>query len=361
MKIMQVIPAFGTGGGEIMCETLTTKLTELGHEVMAVSLYKEETAITERLQKKGIKVLFVGKKPGFDLSCILELRKIIRSFKPDIIHTHLYALKYAVFAKLFFKTKEVHTIHNIAEKEASTTDQKLNRLFYRLKLAIPVSLSQEIQKTVVALYRISPQNCPVVLNGIDLSKCLPKVDYGLHSPIKIIHVGRFSEQKNHVYIIEALKQLPRNTFCLDFWGDGELLGSIKNLAKQYRLEGEINFNGTTDNILKELANADIFILPSKWEGVPMSIIEAMGTGLPIVASAVGGIPDMLINEESALLLNAVGDPSELANALFRLSISKELREKLGTQAHTDAELFSSDSMARRYVNIYQGNWRSNQS
>ena len=268
-----------------------------------------------------------------------------------MIHTHLYALNYAVLAKLFLRIPGVHTVHNMAEKEATPKDQKVNRFFYHRHMALPVSLSDEIQETVMALYRLPPQGCPVVLNGVDLTKCQPKTDYAPHDPIRILHVGRFSEQKNHACMIEALAALPRHTFRLDFFGEGELLEDIRAQAAQNGLESEVHFNGTTDRIHPHLAAADMFILPSKWEGVPMSIIEAMGTGLPIIASRVGGVSDMLTDDQSGLLIEP--DATELAAAIERLAGSEELRRTLGQHALADSERFSAVQMARHYVEIYE--------
>ena len=350
MKIMQIIPVFSMGGGEIMCETLSTELVRQGHKVLAVSLYADETDITKRMQENGINVVFLGKKGGFDVSAIFRLRKLIRKVKPDVIHTHLYALKYAVLAKLFLRIPGVHTVHNMAEKEATPKDQKVNRFFFHRHMALPVSLSDEIQGTVMNLYRLAPEGCPVVLNGVDLTKCEPKTDYAAHKPIRVIHVGRFSEQKNHACMIEALAKLPRDTFVIDFFGEGELQEDIRQLAAQHGLERELHFNGTTDHIHPHLSAADIFILPSKWEGVPMSIIEAMGTGLPIIASRVGGVSDMLTHDRSGLLIEP--DATELACAIERLAGSEELRRTLGQNALADSERFSAGQMAQHYLAIY---------
>ncbi|MBR3289717.1 MAG: glycosyltransferase family 4 protein [Clostridia bacterium] len=350
MKIMQIIPVFSMGGGEIMCETLTTELVRRGHQVLAVSLYSDETDITRRLQKSGIDVRFLGKKRGLDLSCLFRLRRLIRRWKPDVIHTHLYALKYAALAKAFLRIPGVHTIHNVAEREATGNDQKLNRFFYRRRMALPVSLSDEVQGTVTALYRLPPERCPVILNGVDLTKCTPKTGYAPHDPIRLIHVGRFSEQKNHECIIDAVSKLPRGAYRVDLWGEGERLDEIRDRVAQSGLADEIIFNGTTTDTYRELSASDIFLLPSKWEGVPMSIIEAMGTGLPIIASAVGGVPDMLMHEHSALLIRP--NAGELKAAIERLAGSETLRRTLGTNALSESRRFSASEMAQRYEALY---------
>ena len=151
-------------------------------------------------------------------------------------------------------------------------------------------------------------------------------------------------------MIEALAKLPRDTYCIDFWGEGELMDSIRELAARQGVENEVHFNGTTDNIYRELSNADLFILPSQWEGMPMSIIEAMGTGLPVIASDVGGVSDMLTQDESGLIIEP--DADQLKDAIERVAGSETLRQKLGTTALAESETFSAVQMAQHYVDVY---------
>ncbi|MBQ7567072.1 MAG: glycosyltransferase [Oscillospiraceae bacterium] len=352
MKIMQVIPAFSVGGGETMCENLTYALREAGHDVLAVSLYDEHTLITERMESSGVALKYLAKKPGLDPGCVLRLRKLIRAYRPDVVHTHLYALKYAALAKAFLRIRGVHTLHNVAEKEASPKDRKLNRVFYHRGMAIPVSLSEEVQTTVLKLYGLRAEQSPVIYNGIDLRRCIPKEEHHAGEPFRIVHVGRFMEQKNHPCMIEALAALPRGRFHLTFLGDGELMQEIKELAQKRGVAEEITFAGNCGDVPQALHKADVFILPSLWEGMPMSIIEAMGTALPIIASDVGGVSDMIRDGESGILIQP--DAQELCAAIGRVAESEALRDTLGANALARSEIFSSQKMAAAYLTIYGG-------
>ena len=90
MKIIQLMPEFGLAGAETMCENLTCELISRGHDVLVVSLYDYHSAITDRLEKKCVRIVYLGKKPGLNLSVIGKLRRVLKSFNPDIIHTHRY-------------------------------------------------------------------------------------------------------------------------------------------------------------------------------------------------------------------------------------------------------------------------------
>ena len=114
MRIIQVMPEFGLAGAEVMAENLAYGLKNEGHDVLILSFYSMHTAITDRLEKNGIRIEYLGKKKGLDLSIVFKMRKIMKRFKPDVVHTHRYVLPYAFFAAAGLNAKRVHTVHNIA-------------------------------------------------------------------------------------------------------------------------------------------------------------------------------------------------------------------------------------------------------
>ena len=265
-----------------------------------------------------------------DLSIIRKLKRIFKQEKPDVVHSHLNAQKYAMIAATMARvSRKVHTVHNVAEKELGAIDKILSKRFYKKKTITPVALSEQIQMTIADVYGIPSNEAPIVLNGIDLSKCEPKVDYGIENKIKVLHIGRFSEQKNHKGLIDAFRIFheAEASSTLALIGDGAKFDEIKEYVINNGLEGAVQFLGIKAEVHRYIHEADIFVLPSLYEGIPMTLIEAMGTGLPIVATAVGGVPDMLTNEESALL-TAV-DSQEVADAMLRLANDVALRERLG--------------------------------
>ena len=355
MRILHVVPELKLAGAQIMVENLSNELAKLKCEVNIASLYSEKTPITQRLSDNKIKVHFLGKKNGLDLSMILKLRQLIKTFRPDIIHTHSYVLKYVMAAKLGMrKLPVVHTIHNLADKETTRSNLKLEKLFFKYFNVCPVAISPIIRESVSEFYALQAKRIPMIFNGVNLDGYIPKKNYTIdNTNIKIIHIGRFEEQKNHKKIIEAARIL--KTRCpyvkFDLYGEGPLKEEIKNIIKQEKLEDTVRIAGLTSSPNIELTKSDIFILPSNWEGMPITLIEAMATGLPIIVTPVGGIPDMVSNGESALIIeNAPGD---LANAICTLVKNKQLREYLGKNALNYSKYFSSEMMAKEYLNLYE--------
>jgi len=355
MKIMQVIPYFCFGGAETMCENLTYALKNMGHQVVVVSLYDRHTPISQRMEEAGVKIHYLDKKLGLDLSMVGKLKKLMRAEQPDVVHTHLDVIKYAAAAaRLAGVPRCVHTVHNVADKEAEGRAQKLiNGFYFSHGWATPVALSPEVQKSIAVFYGLPERKIPVIYNGIDLSRCQKKQNYSLQNPAILTHIGRFNEQKNHEGLLRAFslihKKYPHTR--LNLLGEGELLEPTRALAKELGLSDSVDFRGSQSNVYPYLQNSDLFLLPSLYEGMPMTLIEAMGTGLPIVASKVGGVPDMLEDGESALLTDCA--PESVAQAACKLLEDEALRAHLGQAAKAASEKFSAAHMAESYVRAYR--------
>lgn len=351
MKIIQVIPLLDLAGAETMCENLTNGLIKLGHEVTVVSLYDYQSVVTERMQRNGINIVYLNKKNGADISIIFKLIKIFREYKPEVVHSHLYAGKYAhIAASLCRIPGKIYTIHNIATKEAGRLNRLFNRFLFKKCNVIPVSLSEKIQKSVMLEYNIESIFTPVVFNGVPMEKCHKKNDYAGNK--KILHVGRFTTAKNHEVLVKSIANLAErgHDIKLYLYGQGELEESVKELVNNIHMENNIYFCGLTDDIYSKMEKCDIFVLPSIYEGMPMTLIEAMGTGMPILASNVGGIPDMIENEKSGLLCEPTIDG--VVSGLERLIESEKERKQYGENAIISSEKFSADKMAKNYYDIY---------
>ena len=169
MRIVQIIPTFGVGGAETMCEGLCRQLQKDGHEVFAVSLSGDRTMITDRMEQAGISLFYLGKALGSGFQCVGQLKKLLRELHPQVIHTHLHALKYAALASRNIPI--VHTVHNQAAQEAVFLDQQIGKYLFRRGKAQPVALTREVQHSVAELYGLPEAKIPVITNGIDLSRC----------------------------------------------------------------------------------------------------------------------------------------------------------------------------------------------
>lgn len=355
INVMQVMPEFGLAGAETMCEALAYELIKTGQvNLTVVSLYDFHSAITMRLEQHGIQVIYLNKKHGLDLGIVGKLAKLMKKHRIQVVHTHRYVMQYAIPAAVLAGVPaRVHTVHSIATKEVEPGRRKLAKLFYRFDHVIPVAISPKVQETVVQEYGLAPEKVPVVYNGSDLSKCIVKHSYETNGVFRFVHIGRMLPVKNQSLIIRAISALKEQGVELrvDFVGAGEKEDAYKDLANTLGLADSITFHGLQANVHPFLHNADAFLLPSVYEGMPITLIEAMGAGLPIIAANVGGIPDMIEDEVSGLLIEPELDA--LTAAMKRLVEDRELRSNLGQQARIKAEAFSAASMCSGYMDVYR--------
>lgn len=353
-KVMQIMPEFGLAGAEIMVENLSIALAEDGFDICVVSLYDYHSAITDRLESENIPVFYLGKKQGFDIKIIYQLYKLLKKEKPDVVHTHRYILPYVIPALVFSKVKtRIHTIHNIAEKEVGKLQRKINYFFYKYCKVIPVSISPLVRRSVIKEYTFTENQSPMIYNGIDLEKCIQKKTYIPENDIiNILHIGRFSEQKNHMMLIESFKIVHNNrpNTSLKLIGSGELEKVIKDKVRELNLDDCVEFLGLKTDVFPYLNKADIFILPSLWEGMPITLIEAMATGLPIVATNVGGVPDMIEDNNTGFLVET--NKEQISETLLKLINDKELRERIGNATKVASKRFSAKEMKEKYAKLY---------
>lgn len=351
-KIMLFIPFLALAGAEMMVKDLAIGLYELGCEVVVVSLYKRESPLVDELLEKNIRIVYLEKKRGLDVTLFRRISKLIRNEKPDVVHTHLNVVKYVIPCAVFNHVKgRVHTVHNIAEKEQGKGDRIITRFYAKYCNLKLVAISPIIRTSIVDEYRISGDTVPMIFNGRNLDEFQTKKKYSEKEYIEFLHVGRFSDQKNHIMLInafaDALKQNPKLRLVLV--GDGPLLGEVKEKVLLLGIGENVEFLGLRTDVNNLMNNADVFLLPSKYEGMPISLIEAMASGLPIIATNVGGVSDM-INERSGLLIQV--DQQELTRAMLLFAESKQRREDLGKNAKIDSVRFSHIHMAEEYLRLY---------
>ncbi len=351
-KILQIIPHLNLGGAETMCKHLSIALKKAGNDVTVVAFLNEKSKNTLDLEAAGIPIVYLNKKTGFDISVLQKLRKTIKELSPDVIHTHLAAIKYAFFASIGTKKRIVHTVHSVADQECGHFAMFLNKLFLKSKKVTFVALSEIVAQTIHKVYKLPFEEIPVVYNGVPLDRCIVKNDWALHNPIRIANVAGYRPVKNHTELILATKLLVERGYNLELtlYGDGEERTKIESLVSQNNLEDIVTLYGFCEDVTSQLHDSDIFVLPSLYEGISLAIIEAMGTGLPVIASAVGGNPDIVIEFENGLLCEPIAQ--SIAEKLEALIKDSELRAALGNRAVSSVARFSAENMLEGYLAIY---------
>lgn len=337
MKIIQFITRMDVLGGAQMhvCE-LSKALAFDGHDVMVLGAGTGELA--EELTAHGItyqplKHMMVPIHPYWDVRAFFEVRKIIKEVMPDMIALH--SSKAGIIGRLVGKSLNIPTIFTAHSwsfaGESSWHKRKLFTLMEQWagKLTngvIAVSdfdYVEALEKHIVPIEKIQ-----MIHNGIHDDQNETENPPEPPSMVRLLMVARFAEPKDHDLLLRALKHVTIKNWHLTLVGGGPRLDHVKQLATSLGLTDRITFTGEDRDVTAKLKITDIFMLISKSEGLPLSIIEAMRDGLPIIASDVGGIKELIAHGENGLLIQK-GDEAGLVIALNKMVADACFREQLG--------------------------------
>ncbi|RGU93394.1 glycosyltransferase [Clostridium sp. AF15-17LB] len=355
-KVMLLISDLGMGGAENITMNIAKYINKEEFEVKVVSMFSREYCVDKYkdiIDENRLQVTFLNKKPGLDLSIVRELMRLFKTEKPDVIHTHRYSCIYALIPSVICRLPvRMHTVHNIARNELPQLYQKIMRFAYKHLHVTPVAINESVKKSIEENYGLSSKQIPLIKNGVDISKLYSNTNVG--DKITLINVGRFSPQKNHSLLIECFKDIVANypDAELILVGDGELKADVQIRVNAAEIAGKVIFVGNVSDVENYLARADIFVMSSDYEGLPLSVIEAMASGLPVVSTKAGGVVDLVHDGENGILVD-VGDKDNFVGAVLSLIKDRESLKKMGEVSRKIAEGYSVDKMVRDYENLYR--------
>lgn len=350
MRIVEVVPSLDVAGAERVAVMLAQGLKERGHDVTVVSLYDPRgTSLGAELADCAIPVQTVSKRAGLDLAAVPRLARLLAQLRPDVVHTHLHALKYVLAA---WRGPTFHTVHTVAEREATGADRWVHRLAFRFGVE-PVAIGQAVADSIHRVHGLAPGW--IIANGIPTDRFRPdpaarvrvRAQLGLPGDVPtFLAVGRIEREKNHAALLAAFATPGLAGARLLIAGDGALRTPSEALAATLGLGARVQFLGIRKDIPELLAATDVFVLSSDWEGNPLSVMEAMAAGLPVIATTVGCVPE-LVSEDTGLLVPA-GDVAALSAAMIALALDLPRARALGVQAVRTAVRFDARTMARQY-------------
>jgi len=320
---------------------------------------------TLNLNRQKTKLITLNKKEGNDPGLILKLSKVFRKEKIDILHSHSWGtlVEGILAAKLAGVPVILHGEHGTFHKDFKR--RLIQRLLFNLSDQV-LSVSELLANQLSESIGIKRDKIITILNGVDVTKFKPDAEKRTkyrqelkadRETILIGTVGRPMKVKNHQLMIRALAELKKKHFKARFLIIGDtpkysLIDELRQLTRDLNLNNDVQFLGYRKDIPGYLNAFDIFVLPSLSEGCSNVIQEAMATGLPVVASKVGGTPELIEHQRDGLLFtsNSVG---ELTEALQFLIENPQKARELGRNALQKArEKFSLPVMIKNYENLY---------
>lgn len=370
--VMHVVHRFDTGGLENGVVNLinTLKASEYRHSVVALTGYSAE--FCQRIKTDNVEFFDLHKKEGNDVKIFFRLRKLLKQLKPDVLHTRNTATIETQLVGWWCKVPlRIHGEHgwDVNDMHGQNKKYQFLRRFMSRYIHKYVALSTEALEYLQNTIGISEARIHHICNGVDISKFAPREknlnllpdNFSDANSTVFGTVGRLATVKNQTLLLEAFIKLLEDSDIdsqsarLIIVGDGGLMNTLVEHAEQAGIEQLVWFAGNRSDIPEMMSFMDVFILPSLAEGISNTILEASASGLPVIATRVGGNPELLEPSLQGTHLIEVGDPQALANAMKHYMIDSKIQQKNSNLVREHCvKNFSIDTMVNKYHQLYQG-------
>jgi len=359
LSIVHVLTSLGIGGGERVALDLATRQRDDGHSVAVVSLDADPSdAMAPLFAERNLPLARIAKRGrGIDPTLSPRLGWFFRRRRAQVVHTHNpLPLIYAGAPARALGARVVHTKHG--ENRASSRSMVLRRLAARTAHAF-VAVSDATAEQALSQRDCSPARLSVIPNGVDLERFGPdpqarravRDELGISETAWVVGaVGRVIALKNHALLLRSLRDDLGTDCHVIVAGDGPLLEELRTLAAGHP---SIHLLGMRKDVPRVLTALDVFALPSRTEGLPLVVLEAMATGLPIVCTNVGGLPRVVEDGAMGRLVPS-DDQAALTAALREQATDPAAARERGQYARTMAlSRYSYARMVDAYMQLYQ--------
>ncbi|MDX9703055.1 MAG: glycosyltransferase [Candidatus Auribacterota bacterium] len=358
IKILQVLYLAQFGGGEVNTKVLIEHIDKKKFDVSACFLH-QEGPMADIYRKSGIKTTVIGMKHGMDIFGALRFRQFLKKEQFDIVHIQLPNVITLAVAILTSPHVICHMRWGNADKRKGLKKIFLKYFFKRADLMITVC--DHIKNILISIYGIPPVQIQTVYNGIELAKYSQKCDktqiaaeFGIKNSSCIIgFMGRLIPLKGCHKLLRAVQDviLSDKNCYLVIIGDGTERDALEKLAKDLRIDNNVIFTGARDDIPRLLKLFDIFVLPSEVEAFPRVVEEALASGIPVIATNVGGVSEILRDGVDGFLIKTDIE-NQLKEKISYLKNNESIRATMAKSAIERSKEFDINKNARQIEQIY---------
>jgi glycosyltransferase involved in cell wall biosynthesis len=364
--VLLVIKCLGYGGAERLLVDMVQGGDPVRFDYEVAYVLRHYDALVPAVMRSGTPVHALGAAHNGDLRWMVQLRRILLKGKFDVVHFHLpYA---AALGQLVVRSLPrsqrpgvVYTEHSLWDRTPLPLRALLRASLSRGELFVAVS-----QASYDALPTSLRNRASVVVHGVDLSRSDSLMERRADLRTKVrgelgiaddellfMTVANLRPEKGYDILLDAAQTIARSALPIRIAavGRGPLDAALHARHAELALGDRFQFLGQRDDVLELLAGADAYVLASHYEGLPVSLMEATSVGLPIVSTAVGGVPQIVEDEVDALLVPP-GDAGALAGAITRLAADQELRKRLGGRAKLRSSMFDIAQASQNVGDIY---------
>lgn len=340
IKILELLSTTTVGGAENTARAICARSNKKLFDIKVVSI----NGATSPEWPKSVRYQTLNKRKRFSIGTVIKLRRLIIQQKPDIIHTHtLFPLLYLLAAWPYkCSAINLHTVQN----DLRYYQGWFWRLVFPLFRIYPINLSHKLNP-----FLQNKDTSFVIPNSVDLARF--KAPSRSHKFKKrILHIGRFDTQKNHNLLLRFFAQLLKHDpeYHLTMIGWGTLEKSVRKQIDKLKLEGNVELITKRIDPIEHFRKNDFFVLTSKWEGMPLVILEAMASGMVVFSTRVGATEELIQNQENGFLFSNQ-DHVQMAEEFIE-NISETNLSRVSSNAIKNAESYSEDLMLAKYEQVF---------
>lgn len=367
--IAHIIYALGTGGLENGLVNIINRSPAERYQHAIICLTKADD-FASRLTVPGVQIYALNKRPGHDLNVFWRLFKLLWKLRPAIVHTrNLAALEMQLVGLFIPRARRVHGEHG---RDIYDLDGTNPRYLLLRRILIPfihryIAVSEDLHRWLTQLVRVPESRVRQIYNGVDQDRFYPRAGTrpDLAPPgfvpvdgIVLGTVGRLAEVKDQSSLLDALKILLledpglRKRVRLVFVGDGPLFADLRRKAEEIGVADLVWMPGDRENVPELLRMMDIFLLPSLAEGISNTVLEAMASRLPVIATRTGGTPELIGDGENGLLV-PVGDAKAFARSIVRICVDPAMGKAMGMRGYEKVKMqFNWTRTVEEYFSVY---------
>ncbi len=347
MRILHVIQELGTGGAERILVSAYRGARETGHEVFVAAA---PGPLAAELDAEPYPLPLVQRKPWRIPGATRAVRRAVRDSRPDVIHAHnpVIGLATGLATRRGSRPPGLVSLHGGADDEWRAT-VRLVRVAGLAPVACGAGVAAALEEhgcTPVATVPNAVGPAPPPADRAELER-----EWEIARGNRLVlAVGRLVEQKNHALAIRALTEVPETTLVIA--GDGPFRGSLERTAEESGVADRVVFAGLRPDARALMGAADVVVLPSRWEGLPLTALEALASGTPLVATDVRGVRELVVDGQDALLVPE--EPEALAAALRRVLDDPGLAARLAGAGRKVEGAGSDEKLVEGFLRLYEG-------
>ena len=346
-KVLIILPSFAMGGAENMVYELSNHINPRNFDVSVLCYCGKQNTSLEKKAEDRIDVHYADCAGTVTPQKIHTVFREINKIRPDVVHAHMGGVLYAALWTLKNRKPLVVTIHTTPQKAFSNLVEKVLRFRMKFGGCRLVAVSEENKRLADQYFKLKVP-CEFVNNGVDLKRFYHKE----HESFTFINVARQDDNKNQKMLIEAFKKVHEiyKDTKLILVGDGPNHEMLQVLCAELGMQDDVLFTGNIANVEDYYAISDVYVQTSQREALPMSILEAMAAGLPIISTNVGGIRDVV--KQNGYLIEDGDYDALIEKMTSQHNMTNADRSVLSGQSSILVDGFSAEKMAKKYEDIF---------